>query len=111
MISETQMRYGSRVSRHAIGRAAVRNHRRSAAEIHACGTLLAGVHDSLGSSRGVHDACVKLDCDPGARGRYRAVGNPASFHFVIPPGSRITFRNPNSRITLAAPFVRFPVRQ
>src|SRR3989339_369051 len=35
MISETQMRYGSRVPRHAIGRAAVRNHRRSAAEIHA----------------------------------------------------------------------------
>src|SRR5512135_865970 len=34
MISETQMRYGSRVSRHAIGRAAFRNHRRSSAEIH-----------------------------------------------------------------------------
>src|SRR5512143_247686 len=35
MISETQMRYGSRVSRHAIDRASVRNHRSNAAEIRA----------------------------------------------------------------------------
>ena len=46
-----------------------------------------------------------------AAGGYRAVGNPASFHFVIPLARCNTFRNPNSRITLSAPMVRFPVRQ
>src|SRR5512143_4007207 len=117
MISETQMRYGSRISRHAIGRAAVRNHRRSAPEIHEAkrGSSLVSrlispepVLPPLASSyRGTR--CAKLE--EGWGRSYRAVGNPASFHFVIPPGNTITFGNPNSRITLTAPFVRFPVRQ